>query len=264
MNAAELKKAAHERGADLVGVAPAERWADWPGADNPRVIQPQCQSVIVIGRRMVRGAFRGVEEGTNFGSTYRMYGADWHENTFLVRVVHAIALALEATGAEAVPLLGGGTGLDCNALAHAAGLGSVGKGGFFLTPEYGHRQRFALVLTDAALDGDPVADLDFCNDCNACLDACPLSALRDAGGATFEIDTRLCAICENGRVHGGSLSYAKLDRFAASCGRACLVALEGKTGNAFHERFRKRSVWSRDVDGKATLHPVNATTGGSK
>lgn len=264
MNAAALKEAARNCGADLVGIAPAERWAEWPEVRNPRRIQPQCKSVIVIGRRMLRGAFRGVEEGTNVWSTYGVYGADWNENTFLVRTVHEIAMKFEAAGAEAVPLMGGGTGLDCNALAHAAGLGSMGKGGFFLTPEYGHRQRFALILTDLALDGDALVKLDFCNGCIACLDACPLSAMRDSGGEQFDLDGRICSVCENGRVAGGPNSYAKLDRFASSCGRACLVALEGKVGNSFRSDFRKRSAWSRGIDGKTTLHPVSTAKGDDK
>lgn len=271
MKAEELKELARRCGAELTGVAPAERWAAWPAGRNPRSIQPRCRAVIVVGRRILRGAFRGVEEGTSFSNTYGMYGADWHENAFLTRVVHELARAIEAGGAEAVPLQGdqagdgrpaagavggeAGVKLDCLELARLAGLGTIGKGGFFLTAAYGHRQRFGLILTEMELAGDPVAEPDFCQGCDACLRACPLQALKEAGEGRFALDERRCALCANGRftLHGSA--GPRTDRLAAACGRACLVALENKIANRFRAPFRRRSVWTRDIHGKVSLHP---------
>ena len=270
MKTSELKKLAREAGADLVGVAPISRWADWPAAQNPATLQPRCRAVIVVGRRILRGAFRGVEEGTSFGSTYFDFGAVWMEHNFLTRTIHQVAALVEGTGHEAVPLTGGTTSgapvqLDCKALAHAAGLGSVGKGGFFLTRAYGHRQRFGLILTDLEFDAtDPVVDLDFCKDCNACLQACPLQAMAERGEATFALDTRLCARCANGRLNMAPGSYESLDRLAASCGRACLVALEEKIGSRYAAPFRRRSVWARDINGVCTVHPLESKEGVSR
>lgn len=59
------------------------------------------------------------------------------------------------------------------------------------------------------------------------------------GAFGFELDTQLRAICQNGRVNGSELFYERLDRLAASCGRACMVALEDKIGNRFNDSFRK-------------------------
>lgn len=255
-----LKEQARRAGADLVGVAPAGRWAGWPAPQNPATLQPRCRAVIVVGKRILRGAFRGVEEGTNFSSTYGHYGLLWMEKDFLSRAVYALAAALEAEGHEAMPLFGGAAPgapmqLDAKALAQAAGLGSVGKGGFFLTREYGHRQRFALILTDAEFAGDPVAELDFCRDCDACLRACPLQALADRGEDHFALDTQRCAHCANGQAQGFPCAYESLDRLAASCGRACLVALENRVGNRFAAPFRRRSVWTRDVEGRCSVQP---------
>ena len=259
MQSSELKAKARQCGADLVGIVPASRWDSWEGNANPRHIQPRCESVVVVGRRFTRGSMRGVEEGTSFGNTYGMFGQHWNEEMFLARIIHDVALALEADGAEAVPLFGGGTGLDCKALAHEAGLGSVGKGGFFLTPEFGHRQRFGLVLTDVALEADAVVDLDFCAGCDACLKACPLAAMTDKGdGGRFDLNTQICSVCANGKTEGPAVAYERLDRLAASCGRACLVALEDKIGNRFNESFRKRATWTRDLAGRPTVHPLQS------
>ncbi len=273
MNASQIKAAARDAGADLVGIAPLERWKDWKSTANPLSIMPSCRSVIVVGRRILRGTLRGVEEGTNFGSTYVMFGMQWQEQTFLSRVIHQAAATIEQAGHEAIPMLGGtppgeprpiaSTGtttnvrLDSKRLAHAAGLGIVGKGGFFLTAQYGHRQRFGMILTDLEAVGDPIQELDFCTDCDACLQACPLQALRDTGAEHFELDEQRCASCANGRFPGGSLSCEGNDRFAAACGRACMVALEHKIEERFKTPFRKRSVWTRDLEGKVTLTPLN-------
>lgn len=254
MNADSIKQLAAELGADLVGIAPKSRWEALPAAQNPLTLMPDCQSVIVVGRKILRGAFRGVEEGTNFGSTYHAYGWAWHHGQFLLRTVHNLACEIEKNGFEAMPVLN----LDPNAavipdyseLARLAGLGTPGRGGFFLTPRYGHRQRFGLVLTPLELPGDPVMELDFCRNCGACLKACPLHALKDTGRDLFELDHVLCANCKNGAGDAGN------DRYAASCGRACMVALEGKVENQFHHRFRKRSVWERDLENRVTVRPL--------
>jgi epoxyqueuosine reductase len=274
MNAAELKERARELGADLIGIAPYERWAELTPGKNPRSIMPQCKSVIVIGRKILRGAFRGVEEGTNFGSTYGHYGRDWHESVFFPRVTYALCNELESCGAEAMPLSGGMPGgensvlgnegvaanvrLDTNFFAHAAGLGSMGKGAFFLSSKYGHRQRFGLILTDLELAGDPLLELDLCRDCDACLQACPLQAMTRSESGDFVVNTKLCGLCDNGRQNSSGLRYAPLDRLAAACGRACLVALENKIEERFQTPFRKRAVWERDIHGQTTLKPLPA------
>ncbi len=254
MNADSIKQLAAELGADLVGIAPKNRWESLPAAQNPLTLMPDCQSVIVVGRKILRGTFRGIEEGTNFGSTYHAYGCGWHHGLFLLRTVHNLACEIEKNGFEAMPVLNldprAAVIPDYQELARLAGLGAPGRGGFFLSPRYGHRQRFGLVLTPLELPGDPVTELDFCQDCGACLKACPLHALKDTGGALFERNQALCANCKNGAVDAGG------DRYAASCGRACLVALEQKVENRFRHRFRKRSVWERDLENRVTVRPL--------
>lgn len=272
MNSKSLKIKARELGADLVGIAPRSRWADWPAQNNPLSIMPGCQSVIVVGRKILRGAFRGVEEGTNFSSTYGHYGFLWNEFTFLSRLIYNLAAAIESEGAEAVPLSGGtpkGEGsivgnsgiasnvrLDSKALAQQAGLGEIGKGGFFLTRKYGHRQRFGLILTDLELEGDEIETLGFCDDCDACIKACPLGAYSQGQNQTWQANSNICASCSNGKSQGPELSGEPLDRLAASCGRACLVALEDKIEEKFSSKFRKRAIWQRDIMGKATVLPM--------
>lgn len=261
MNSAEIKDAARSLGADLVGIAPVERFNGMPEVSDPRTFAPGTRSVIVIGYRIVRGALRGVEEGTSFFNTYGFFGSEHMEKMYMSRTVYDLACRIENCGAEASPVLsthssGNGFVPDFKAYAHAAGLGSVGKGGFFLTPEYGHRQRFGFIFTSLELEGDEVIECDFCRDCDACKKACPLGAYNEDG----TLNLTLCRQCQNGAFDKPE-QPEKVDRCAAACARACMVALEDKIGNRFENKFRKRSVWERGLHGEA-LSSGNQFTGG--
>ena len=64
---------AKENGADLIGFAPAERFEN----DNPVFkIMPETKTVIGLGFRVLRGTYRGIEEG----STYYQYTTMGVEN----------------------------------------------------------------------------------------------------------------------------------------------------------------------------------------
>ncbi len=221
--------------------------------------------MIVIGRRILRGALRGIEEGTNFISTYQVFGQSLLEDNFLSKTTYDMMCYLEENACEAVPLFGYnhegdlsyGTPvspdkpapnviIDMEFAAIQCGLGEMGKGGFFLTPEYGTRQRLAAILTDVEFNADPIREFDFCNDCNACIDACPLNAYKDN-----KFDPIVCKSCKNGAIvtqgRGGVI-----DRIAASCGRGCLISLEkrNKLTNKFNNSFRKRKPWALDMYGR--------------
>ena len=261
MNSAEIKAAARSLGADLVGIAPVARFNGMPENSDPRTFAPGTRSVIAIGYRILRGSLRGVEEGTSFHNTYGFFGSAQMEKMYMSRIVYDLCCMIENTGAEAVPVLSNrytekGFAPDYKAYAHAAGLGSTGKGGFFLTPEYGHRQRFGFIFTTLELDGDDVIECDFCKDCNACQKACPLGAYKSDGS----VDLTLCKICRNGAFERPG-SCDRIDRYAAACGRACMDVLEEKITNRFNAKFRKRSVWSLGRDGEV-ISNANEFTGG--
>ena len=249
MHVSELKQAAREFGADLIGVAPAEAFAHLPERNRPETVSERVRSVIVVGHRIMRGTLRGIEEGTNFNSTYQTYGFLWMEEMFLSRTVYHLSCFLEDAGAEAIPFLAcrnpdDAFEPDYKAAAVAAGLGTIGRGGFLLTPQYGHRQRLALILTDFVFEPDRPVKLDLCNGCRACLESCPLGALSETGpNEKFRLDESICADCKNGAFTQAGRAD-RIDRYAAACGRACLVALEKKITNRFEYKFRKRNAWS--------------------
>ncbi len=275
MNAESVKEMAAGFGADLIGFAPMSRFEAVEPRNNPSAIFPQGKTVIVIGRRILRGALRGVEEGTETKTIYEKFGLYFLEDQYLAKTTYDLTVWFEAQGFEAVPLFGYdaqeanklqlGTPVapgkpapnvyvDYQLAAHWAGLGSVGRHGLFLTPEFGTRQRFAILITDAELTADPVVELDFCENCDACRTACPLGAYT---AGVEEPRQDFCQACQNGAVQTSFGRFNTIDRIAASCGRACLASLEERQllSRKFQRPFRdaEQGVWSIDYYGQKTV-----------
>ena len=280
MNAEELKSAARRFGADLIGIADVKNLAYLPAKDNPLSIFPPASNVNVIGRKIPRGCLRGGEQGSEMDNSFKQFGFFALEDNLLARTTYDVNIWLENRGFEAVPLFG----YDCEGqpigvpvapgkpepnvilqyrlMAQAAGLGETGLSGLFITPEFGVRQRFAMLLTDAELESDQPFEPHLCRDCSACVQACPLGALSAEETKPFGLqgcqsqvaarDNALCRVCKNGAVQTNYGRFETVERIAAACGRACLVAVEerGLTKEKFKHDFRQGPVWQRDRLGR--------------
>lgn len=247
----QVKKWAIDSGADIVGIASMDRFAELPAQYNPQSIFPEAKSMVVMGFRIFRGLFRGVKEGTFFTGLNLMgyAGTKW---VFQPIALWKFVREMESAGAECVPIpdnfpwsnideadgdeMGQGF-IDVNAnsygqttgnwsrpvapgkaapdvffqlrlAAYCAGLGEVGHSGMFLTPEFGPRQMFAAVITDAELEPDPLFAGEICDKCMACVKECPGRAISER--ETVKV-----------RIAGQELEWAKLD-FAK-----CSVAYHG-------------------------------------
>jgi ferredoxin len=61
---------------------------------------------------------------------------------------------------------------------YLCGLGEIGWSKMLLTPQFGPRNRFGIILTEAELEPDPIyAGPQLCNRCYKCVDACPGQAI---------------------------------------------------------------------------------------
>jgi ferredoxin len=267
-----LRAFAPQAGVDLLAIAPIARFADVPAERHPATIFPEARSVIVVGKRITRGALRGVEEGTQF-DLYRQYGRDWLNNRVLATATFRVAEFLEDHGWEAVPLpnlpketppMGipvrpgqpaPNVMLDFDDAAVRAGLGEIGYCGHLLTPRFGPRQRIQIVLTDAELTPDALLTAQVCRQCADLAAICPLGAIRREGEATLTvcgkampvaaIDYARCAGCKNGAEPNPMHAAGLPDRAAALCTRTCVVALEAADAldNTFAHPFRTRAPW---------------------
>jgi len=207
------------------------RFEGAPTQQDPRYIFPEAKSCIVLAFRIMRGLFRGIEEGTHF-SNYTAMGYAGINEVFGPMVLRKVSCYLEDNGAEAVPLpniylrpavnwFGPLTPprsfpvreglpepnvmIDMRVAAYIAGLGEFGYSKVFLTPEFGPMQRFVALLTDFEFEPDPIFEGKICDRCMLCPKTCSGRAI-----STTETDKVTIAghVCE----------FAKID--LPKCGKA--------------------------------------------
>ena len=225
----EVKKCAKKCGADLVGIASMDRFEGAPREMDPRYIFPEAKALIVLGFRIPRGLFRGIEEGTYFGA-YPSMGYGGINVIYAPIVLRELVCFIEDRGYEAVPYPNIYPGYDTNPIdpgtgelrktavravspdkpapdifihfriaAFCAGLGEIGYSKMLLTPEFGPRQRVVLCLTDAPLKPDPIySGPPICDRCMLCVKDCSGKAISST--ETVKV-----------KVAGRELEWGKLD-----------------------------------------------------
>ena len=88
---------AQTHGLDLVGVANIERFRNAPPRMHPAAIFPECRSVLVVARRILRGNWRGIEEGTQYYQ-YSTMGVMHIDELFAPATLRRLACFLEDNG----------------------------------------------------------------------------------------------------------------------------------------------------------------------
>lgn len=238
MDARRIKRLARRYGADLVGIASMDRFEGAPKQFDPRYAMPKAKSLIVCGFRIMRGSFRGVEEGTLF-TNYSAMGYGFINQHVMPLNARYVAAAIEDEGYEAIPLAYhfGWSAVDYTTgelkrgkphsravaegkpypdimvhvriAAYLAGLGEIGYSKVFITPQYGPRVRFSMVMTELELEPDPIySGPRLCNRCMACVRECPGQAIS----ATETVKVTLA---------GHEVEWGKLDE------KACALAFRG-------------------------------------
>ncbi|MCP4645564.1 MAG: hypothetical protein GY851_34285 [bacterium] len=212
ITAQQVKDFALAQGLDLVAVANIERFENAPPRMHPAAIMPNARSVIVVARRILRGNWRGIEEGT-YWPNYTYFGYHGLLNSFFIpRAVYETACMIEDRGWEAVPYYPGvpesqppidpirpdavapDVHLAIRIAGVAAGLGEIGWSKVFLTEKFGPRQRLSAIVTDAELEPDPLLEPDtLCDRCMACVQGCPCDAIphkKDDKMVTIRIEDK--------------------------------------------------------------------------
>ncbi len=207
LNAETLKKFAMEQaGVDKVGIANIERFKDAPPDMSPFEIMPRARSAICFIKRIPRGCYRGIDEGTHFPS-YTVFGYAGL-NRELAKAGYRISCFLEDHGYEGVQVAAGATTrevgprspspgqgrpkgdvtLQFRIAATLAGVGEIGWSKVFMTKEFGPRQRIGIVLTDAELAPDPIRTGELCDRCKRCVSECPGGAIARERVVSIEAD----------------------------------------------------------------------------
>jgi len=218
INAEEIKEQAIKLGADLAGICSAQTLNEsppdpkWP--QIPERIWKNCQSVIVLAKKIPWGMFRA--EGMLLKQTTPHMVMGRLENIALDLVYY-----LEEQGSNALPVSQQQTDLNLKkgtygplSLRHVAveaGLGTLGLNLMLLTPEYGPRVYLTAVLTDAEIEPDRRQEKRLCigPSCARCLLVCPGDAVEHWG-----LDKRRCSAYA--QHHGVSALFAYLDKVMAA------------------------------------------------
>ena len=293
---AYVKEMGKKFGADLVGIASMDRFEGAPEQTDPRFIFPCAKSMIVLGFRIPRGTLRGIEESTYFLG-YSAMGYAGINIVYAPTVMWNLMRVIEDEGYECVPIpdansddginpvngnfrLGYSKSVDgikphpdvmpsFRFAAYLAGLGEIGYSKVFLTPEFGPRVRFVLLMTDAELEPDPIYDgPPICDRCKLCAKNCTGKAISmtktvkvTLAGHEIEYAKLDVNACEQGLKGGANnernpfnatydfqYGYGRAIKGASGCIRACMVHLEQreKLKNKFKQPFRTKKPWTLD------------------
>jgi epoxyqueuosine reductase QueG len=179
----EIKRYVLDQGLDLVGVASTDGIAAITpeGYHRPSDLLPECRSSIVMALRWVDPLVDGLPELRGMYSRMMIMMNGRLDQT-LLRIAHFLGqkgfLAMPVHASDPYDLSSLKGVLSHKHAAVQAGLGEFGVSNLLLTPQFGPRQRFVQLLTDAELRPDEPLNLGLCektvSECDyACIRACP-------------------------------------------------------------------------------------------
>lgn len=181
----QIRQFALSLGVDDVGFAAAHDYHS-PKSPSLNSIFPGVRSLIIMGNREPSHC-----ESPNpyISSTGRMELLEYnhHCNLQLARYLERNCSAKAMVIPPSYPLNFGPPGggfigeVSLRHAAVAAGLGIFGRHNLVIHPQLGSRVFYCGVLCDLDLPSDPPVKEDLCNQCNACVDNCPVNALDEEG-----------------------------------------------------------------------------------
>ena len=204
-----LKSLTKSEGADLVGIAPVQRFRNVPKGYAPKDILRSAKFTITLGIHLLDSVVE-----TTPSREYAIHTRV--VNSELNRIAYRIARFLEDSGYVAIPIPASypsDSSKHMGDLSHRhaavfAGSGQIGRNNLLITPRYGPRVRLVTLVTNAPLKSGPPLKLDICEGCDICIRACPAGALKN--GKTdkkkcrayseeirkkFDLDSRYCGLC---------------------------------------------------------------------
>ena len=180
-------------------------------------IYPDVKTVIGLGFRVLRGIYRGIEEGTVYYQ-YTTMGVENLEETVMPFAMLQVANVIASKGYVAIPqrkhqlimaetegtnpemdytdIFRGVTEeiqMNFEEAAVICGIGEKGIGGRIINKEYGPFIRYCFILTDAQIEPTPKEVYNLCDKCGECIKACPGHAVNDN-----DVDSWRCAVYYNG------------------------------------------------------------------
>ncbi len=211
----EIIKIAKDNLADIVGFASADVFSK----DDPIFkIYPETKTVISLAFRILRGIYRGTEEGTTYYQ-YTTMAVENMEETIMPMAQIKVANLIESKGFIAIPQrrhqqimaetdstnpevaydavyrgLTAENQMNFTETAVKCGIGEKGLSGAILTDDFGPMVRYCFILTDMEIEPDEIKAPHLCDNCGKCIKACPGKAISEDG----TVDPWQCAVYYNG------------------------------------------------------------------
>ena len=235
---------AKKNGADIVGFASADRFDK---EDPIFKIMPETKTVIGMAFRVLRGIYRGIEEGSTYYQ-YTTMAVENMEETIMPMAQLKVAMMMEEEGFTALPqrrhqqimaeenstnpevaydaVYRGRSAevqMDFLDAAVKCGLGEKGLHNTLLTDEFGPMIRYCFILTDAEIEESGMVEPHLCDKCGACIKGCPGNAIDEEGN----VDSWQCAVYYNG-ANGTKNPFMPYDAFSDMENRMEIIAGEAK------------------------------------
>jgi len=179
LNSEVVKEYGINAGASVVGIAASKDFNLAPNGFKPSDNLEGCLSVVVLGVPIPKEA---ILKDTTIG----FIDIRSRLNEKMTDIAKNVAKQIKTNGYKAKVINGlGGKSVNGQffgyiSLKHAAelaGLGVIGKNYLLYNSEYGNLLWFSAVLTDADLVSDKKVRYKICNNCNKCVEMCPVKAL---------------------------------------------------------------------------------------
>jgi len=235
-------KCAEKYDADVVTFTSASSFSE---DDAIFKIYPEVKTVIALGFRVLRGLYRGVEEGTVYYQ-YTTMGVENLEETVMPFAMLRVSSVIEAEGFIAIPQrrhqlimeeknstnpevdysdifrgIAAENQMDFEKAAEICGIGEKGVGGRIINKDYGPFIRWCFILTNAEIQPTPKEENNLCDRCMECVKACPGHAIGDDG----MLNLWQCAVYYNG-ANGSKNPFMPPDAYLEFDNRMDII--EGK------------------------------------
>ncbi len=201
LTAKMVKQLSLHAGADLAGIASADRFVNAPGGHHPADILPSCRSVIVLA---------GILPVGTLSQDVLTYTAIRNELVKkMTAVARKVATAIRKQGydTQAITSLGGsyekGRLHGHISLKHAgelAGLGKIGRNYLLTNDKAGNQLWLSAVLLSASLQADALATYTVCDECGRCVTACPSKALEKPSVFAVKSCDKVCCKTIKGKL----------------------------------------------------------------
>lgn len=247
----EIKKTMLKFGADLVGIASAEKaMGSAQGHANPNDIVSDAKAIIVFALKYPDSAVDSKLDDDLIQANY--VKVEQTMNDELHRMGLKITSALEKLGYDATPIAPDvpreetrniWTGvLSLRYVAQLAGLGDIGLSNLLLTPQWGPRVQLGAVVTDAPLKPDgPIYAEQVCTKCEKCIEACPTRSLVSDNYPPYNFNLNRCLWASIGFARLTKVEEPPLDWIEAKPNANIVIA-------KYEEKYPQIHVFERWAD----------------